>query len=133
MDRRLYQRIRIDAESVFILDNKDISPREFPGIVEDISESGVKIVTSKDESSHILNYLSSGKNLHFNVVDNYKLFGKETDAIISGLVTIVRKESDGDFVILGCKYSPVTKEIEKYVSDKKLSLFVNKMKEAALA
>lgn len=57
----LYQRIRIDAESVFILDNKDISPREFPGIVEDISESGVKIVTSKDESSHILNYLSSGK------------------------------------------------------------------------
>lgn len=99
MDRRLYQRIRIDAESVFILNNKEISPREFPGIVEDISETGIKIVTRKDEASHILNYLSTGENLHFNVIDDYKLFGNEVNAIISGLVTIVRNEADDDFVI----------------------------------
>lgn len=127
MDRRLYQRITVNAEGVFILDNTNVSPREFPGIVEDISEGGMKITMTREESNHILPYLSTGKNLHFHASDDFKLFGMDKEAIISGQVEILRQENVDDFVILGCKFKRKTSELMKYISDRKISLFMNNL------
>lgn len=125
MDRRLYQRINIDAEGVFILDNETVSPREFSGIIENISEGGIKITFNKDAAATLLPYISKGEHLHFSAADDYSLFNREISAIISGKVEIIRKDIEDDLVSLGCKFKQYTNELSEYVSNKKLSSYMN--------
>ena len=125
MDRRLYRRITINAEGVFILDNNEISHREFPGVIEDISEGGIKIKMVKDEADHILPHLKTGSYLHFLATDDYTLFGNVNSAIISGQVEVLRQDTINNLITLGCKFKKYTSELLDYVSDRKLSIYVD--------
>ena len=80
---------------------------------------------TRNESNHILPYLNNGDRLHFHASDDFYLFGKSKQAIFSGQVEILRLENVEDVIILGCKFKKKTSELVKYVSDRKLSLFMN--------
>lgn len=128
MNRRDYQRILINTEGVFIVQNKEISPREFLGTIEDISESGIKIVTNKADSASTISQLESGDALFFQSVDSFDLLGTETDTVFSGTATITRIEDHPDSFHIGCKFKKPNNDLEKYVSNRKLSLFIDSLK-----
>lgn len=131
MDRRTYQRIKVDVESIFIVDNTSVSPREFEGIIEDISESGMKILIKAQDTLHLLPYIEKGQHLHFSAADDFHLFGQERSSIFSGMVEIIRREAlENDLFLLGCKFKRYSNELQKYVSDRKLSLYMNGLKSA---
>ena len=128
MDRRYYQRTKIDLESVFLLSDKDIFPREFNGVIEDISESGVKIVIDPLTSDVLTSCINVNDSLHFNCLDEYSLFGKDHSAVLDGEIKVIRKDATEKNTVLGYIFNPSTKNISNYVKDMKTSAFISNLR-----
>lgn len=129
MERREYQRINISAEGAFVFLNTDSTYRECQGLIEDISENGIKILLSNSLSDKSLPSISDDASLHFQAVDNYDLYGNKKTALIMGKAKVVRQELQDDFIVLGCRVSEYTSELVNYnyVSERKLSHYINSL------
>lgn len=124
MERRGCPRIKISADGVFYLGDKQIHVREFTGIVDDISESGLKIRLTEPVSEELLQNLSIGKEVRFQIVDEFELMGELKDDIISGAATIMRTEQSDSKYCIGCKFNAPSAELLYYVTDRKTYSFL---------
>lgn len=123
MDRRYYQRTKLNIDGLFFLTERETFPREFNGTIDDISESGIKIVLDPLTPKQITDFIAVNDRLQFNSYDEYQLFGQNKDIVLSGEVIVVRKDIVNDKTVLGCKLSPLTDDLSKYISDKKICSF----------
>lgn len=123
MDRRYYQRTKLNIDGLFFLTERETFPREFNGTIDDISESGIKIVLDPLTPKQITDSIDVNDRLQFNSYDEYQLFGQNKDVVLSGEVIVVRKDIVNDKTVLGCKLSPLTDDLSKYISDKKICSF----------
>lgn len=123
MDRRYYQRTKLNIDGLFFLTERETFPREFNGTIDDISESGIKIVLDPLTPKQITDFIAVNDRLQFNSYDEYQLFGQNKDVVLSGEVIVVRKDIVNDKTVLGCKLSPLTDDLSKYISDKKICSF----------
>lgn len=124
-DRRYYQRTKINIETILLLSDKNVFPREFDGKLEDISLGGVKIVIDPVSYSNLTEPIFINDDIHFTSYDEYHLFDKDLSAIVRGEAKVVRIDDSGENVILGCMFRHLSPELEKYVTDKETCSFVD--------
>lgn len=124
MEKRKYQRVKVDVNGIFVLSEKNITFREFTGSIEDISEGGIKIVIENMAPSVPTDSVEIGDTLHFTGTDEYKYLGKDKVSLVEGDAVVVRKEYEGNKIILGCAFQSLTNELAEYVKDKKASSFL---------
>lgn len=123
MDRRYYQRTKLNIDGLFFLTERETFPREFNGTIDDISESGIKVVLDPLTPNQITDFIAVNDRIQFNSYDEYELFGQSKNVVLSGEVIVVRKDIMNDKIVLGCKLSPLTDDLSKYISDKKVCSF----------
>lgn len=123
MDRRYYQRTKLNIDGLFFLTERETFPREFNGTIDDISESGIKVILDPLTPRQITDFIAVNDRIQFNSYDEYQLFGQNKDVVLSGEVIVVRKDIVNDKTVLGCKLSPLTDDLSKYISDKKICSF----------
>ena len=128
MDRRYYGRVRIRVEGNFIVAENIPENREFSGLIENISEGGILIRTSKDECGHIADRLKVGMKISFQAYDEYELMGSHMMDIFSGEVAVLRVEEADDDFLLGCRFTQLNPKLEKYIQNKKLVLYTKSMR-----
>lgn len=127
MERRAYERIKVEARGTFFIINDDACVAEFVGNIVDISEAGIKVMVEPDKYEEALEMVSEGSQISFQAVDNFVLYGSDITELFSGKVFVVRKEADRNGIFLGCKIRPLTQTLQKYIDDKKISVFIEKM------
>ena len=123
MERRYYQRIKLNIDGLLFLVEHETFPREFNGTLEDISEGGIKVVLDPLTPKQITDSIAVNDRIQFNSYDEYELFGNSKNVILSGEVIVVRKDTSNGKIILGCKLSPLTDDLSKYISEKKVCSF----------
>lgn len=128
MDRRYYGRVRIRVEGNFIVAENIPENREFSGLIENISEGGILIRTSRDECGHIADRLKVGMKISFQAYDEYELMGSHMMDIFSGEVAVLRVEEADDDFLLGCRFTQLNPKLEKYIQNKKLVLYTKSMR-----
>lgn len=124
MEKREYQRITISAEGIFHLDSIASIDREFFGTIEDISEGGLKLVIHKADNPNIQTKLKAGDSFHFQLIDEFDLFGNLVEEIISGTAIVKRIIDTGDSLIFGCAFKPSSDEIRDYVLNRRTSIYM---------
>ena len=126
MEKREYQRVIHNVDAIFVLQAEEDCPKEFEGTITDISEGGFQVLA--DTSFEAVDYVSEGDTVHFSIPDDYQLFGEDISKIVTGKVTIIRKIVKDGKVILGCKYIKCDDDIDKYVLDRKMLLYMKHFK-----
>lgn len=125
MDRREYKRECIELESVFIRkDAENPNERELFGCIYDISEVGMKIIVSEEKNKKIANEILAGDVICFQTVDVYKLYYKEWTEVISGEVTVLRKDSREEGIVLGCKFIRISDSLKHYIDNKRVASYI---------
>lgn len=130
MDRREYARLYLNVESVFILQNNNLSRREFEGVLADISEGGFRIVADYSLYSDILDNANIDDIIYFSIPDEYELLGKEVAEIVTGQARILRKQIEDNQMVLGCEFVGRDHDLERYVRNRKTSAFMNGISES---
>lgn len=125
MERRYYQRIKLNIDGLLFLVEHETFPREFNGTLEDISECGIKVVLDPLTPKQITDSIAVNDRIQFNSYDEYELFGNSKKVVLSGKVIVVRKDTSNGKIVLGCKLSPLTDDLSKYISEKKSAHFAN--------
>lgn len=127
MDRRTYERVKAEAKGTFIIRQGGKYIAEFVAGIEDISEAGIKVIVNAEEYDHVQELIGAGSQLSFQAVDNYNLYGNDVTKIFNGTVSVVRKELNGQSLLLGCKIRPLTRELQEYIEERKVSVFIERM------
>lgn len=127
MDKRIFSRLRIGIEGVFIFQKDDVPPGDFAGHVIDISEGGFKISIDYKQCAESLDNVGEGDVIQYSIADEYTLFGEEKLDIVSGKAKILRKTFENDNVVLGCKFIDRNNELEEYVLNRRTSVYMNNM------
>lgn len=127
MDRRYYQRTLIEVEGCFIITNEASNDREFTGIIKDISEGGIKVFVDKDKCDSPVQKALRGTVLSFQFYDEYGLFQEIRQEVITGYAEVLRVENSEAGITLGCKLVGINKNLEDYITNKKLSIFFMNM------
>lgn len=123
MERRDYSRFNIGVPSVFVIEDKEVYPRDFEGTIIEISESGCGIMVSDGYEKTIAN-LHPDEMVHFNIPDDFNLLGQDVSVLVSGRIKIIRKTLEEGKTVLGCKFVGVNKKLEEYISDKRMLLYM---------
>lgn len=126
MERRYYRRISVDASGTLILKNGISS--EVVGKISDISESGFKVIIDVAKYENVIMQINEGDEFDFQALEKFDLYGKENSSIFNGKAEIVRKMLVNSTLVLGCKMVGLTPSTEKYISDKRLSNYINGIK-----
>lgn len=124
MERRFYERARIGVMSNFIIQDNPSGYREFNGIIENISEGGVLIRADISQFGHVIDTIKEGTEVVFQTYDEYELLGQPKADVVSGEVIVLRVDEDEDGKLLGCKFKRLTNDLNEYVQNKKLSIYV---------
>lgn len=66
--------------------------------------------------------------ISFQAYDEYELMGNHMLDIFSGEVVVLRVEETEDDFLLGCRFTRLSPELEKYIQNKKLVLFTKCMR-----
>ena len=127
-ERRLHQRIFSQLQANFYVESDNNDPNEFGGIIENFSENGIKIVISEPDDFKVVNEIVVGDKVTFQAVDEYELYGKTHMDIFKGHASIVRIEKNEEGIVLGCEVNSASRDFEKYVSNKRISLYLSTMR-----
>lgn len=127
MERRVYQRATIGIDTLFVLESDTLSDCEFIGQLENISEVGIQVNIVSSDFHNISENIHIGDSLSFQSIDRFELYGKLCTAVFNGNAVIVRKSIEEGVITLGCKIKRLTPDLEKYITDKKLSIFLHNM------
>lgn len=124
MDQRRYERINIHIEGTFYV---EVAGRqvEFTGILKDISEGGVGIQITNGLSKDVLENIEVGTKMMFQSYDEYELLGEKHYDVISSDIVVVRKMTVDDNIIIGCTLLSLGYELDEYIKNRKLSLFMD--------
>lgn len=129
MDRRYYGRTHIGVISNFIIKDNPLGLREFNGVIENMSEGGILIRVDMDCFGAAVDSITEGMIIYFQTYDEYELFGQHKEDIITGEVEVIRVEQGEDVKLFGCKMKKLSPELNQYITNKKMSVFMKSMKE----
>lgn len=124
MERRFFKRTTISILGTFIVMNTEDFQCEFEGILEDISEGGIKFVINAATSVASTDLIKVGDTVKFTAYDEYNLFGEMQEAILYGTATVLRKTVSENNVILGCSIIALSDELEEYILNKQTSIYM---------
>jgi len=127
MERRGCPRIKIFADGIFYLQNDEAPAFEFTGVVEDISESGLKVVLDNVDVNEVLPIFSSDSQISFQIIDEFELLGEIKDEVIRGSASVIRICSFPNKISLGCKFTQINKELLEYVTNRQTLSYINVM------
>ena len=129
IERREYERIKVDAKGTFIIKQNEKYIREFVGDIVDISEVGIKICVNAELYEEIISLINIGNQLTFQGLDKFKLYGSDVTRYFAGRLDIVRMEEKDGTLIIGCSFkrTGVNDNLLKYIDDRKVSVFVERM------
>ena len=129
MDRRFYESVKTTAMGAFVIKNNGIYAMEFTGAIEDISECGMKIRVENGDYEQILKVLKDDSRISFQAFDDFNLFGNDVSSIFGGDVEVVRNEVIDGKLFIGCKIRQLSDSLRKYIDEKKMSVFIGRMRE----
>lgn len=124
VERRFYQRALIGLVGNFIIENKEPGSREFNGIIEDISECGIRICVEDDRFSNVTNNIQVGDTILFQSYDAYVLYDERHTDVFSGEAEVVRVETISGKLVIGCKIDKLSDALAEYIKNKKLAIFI---------
>lgn len=122
-DRRYYQRARLQADSSFFIKNNESGLREFEGVIEDISEGGIRFFVAKESITASVSTIKVGSIICFQSYDEYELYNETKGDVFTGEVEVIRIESSAEGLAVGCKLVKSNAELEEYIKNKKVSIF----------
>ena len=128
MERREYQRIKINAASQFYSKKSEQFTVEFAGTIEDISESGIRIVVDDPMYFDVMNGLEQGTEIVFQAVDSYSYSYTDRVDVFEGRVAVVHIGIRNGAYILGCRITVSNGNLQEYIKNRKVSLFLKSNK-----
>jgi len=123
MDRRYYSRTKIKIESIFFINDGPILT-DFTGVIEDISEGGIRIFVDKERYKESVGTIAVGTNIFFQAYDEYLLYDEKKQEVFSGEVEVIRIEESEDGVHYGCRLLRLSDELAEYINNKKVSEYM---------
>ena len=123
MERRCYDRIRIDSECMFLIKSANDDSKEFSGQIVDICEGGIRLDVSFDCSSDTLSGLELGDSVFFQAYDEYMLNNEPRMDVFDGEAKIVRINRTENSTTMGCSISKSTDAFDTYLKNKRISLY----------
>lgn len=127
MDRREYERIRVNAKGTFIVKKEDNLVNEFVAKIVDVSEKGIRIEVDSEESKNKALQITDENSIVFQAMEEFELYREKTFEYFHGEVEVVHMEEDGNSIFLGCKLAYLPDSLKKYISDRKVSIFISQM------
>lgn len=126
VERRNYRRVVVSLDSCFIIKDNEPGYREFNGVIEDLSECGIKIRVEDQRFAKIAGELSIGDKITFQSIDEFEMFNEMHTEVFSGEAEIVRIDSTSNELVIGCKVFSSSNEFNEYVKNKKMALYMSK-------
>ena len=126
MEKRMYQREKLNIDGLFYIQGAESGKREFSGTIINISECGIAVRVYDERYIPIADEVPIGTEVRFLFVDEYELFKEMRTAHVEGTAKIIRKDKEQDSVIVGCEIRGRREAVEKYVADRKLISFYKK-------
>lgn len=127
MDRREYERIRVNAKGTFIVKKEEQLINEFIAKIVDVSEKGIRIEVEDEESKSKALKIANDNIVMFQAMEEFELFKENTFEYFHGEVEIVHIEQDGNSIFLGCRLAYTPDSLKKYIEDRKVSIFISQM------
>lgn len=124
LDRRNYSRTRLRIESTFFIDGNKLGLRDFTGVIEDISEGGIRFIVDEAHRKDAVDTIKKGTTIKFQAYDEYMLYNQMRDEVFSGEVEVIRIEEFEDGTHFGCKIIKLTDALEAYINNKKISEYI---------
>lgn len=128
MDRREYERIRVNAKGTFIVKKDDHLVNEFTARIVDISEKGIRIEVEDEDSKNKALQITDENSVMFQAMEEFELYNGNTNEFFHGEVEVVHMKEDGDSIFLGCKLAYMPDSLKRYISDRKVSIFISHIK-----
>lgn len=126
MEKRWYQREKLNIDGVFFIQGAKIGKIEFVGMIKDISEGGLAIRVKDEQYIDIADEAEIGTTIRYFFIDEYEVFGEQKNPQLVGDVTVVRKSKEHGELILGCTINYLSSDLESYISDRKVLAFFDK-------
>lgn len=124
MDRRYYQRTKVDKEGIFFIKTNNPGKRDFIGTIVDISEGGIRIHISEEQYEESVSTIEVGSVISFQAYDEYQLYNELKQEVFMGEVEVLRIQKEKNGIFIGCKMLQLKPDLEKYISNKKLAVFI---------
>ena len=124
LNRRYYSRTKIRIESTFFIDGNKAGLRDFTGVIEDMSEGGIRFIVDEEHRKESVGTIKNGTIIKFQAYDEYMLYNQMRDEVFSGEVEVIRIEEYEDGTHFGCKITKLTDALEKYINNKKISEYM---------
>lgn len=124
MDRREYERVNVDARGTFIVKKDNQFVTEFTAKIVDVSEKGIRVEIVNDSDKDMASLITEDSTVSFQAMENFKLYHKETSEFFTGDVQVVYKVINEDSLILGCRLPRLNDSMKNYISDRKISIFI---------
>ncbi len=124
-DRRSSERIRIDAVSQFLIKNEDSYGGDFEGIINNISDTGLGVIITKEKYFPRVKSLKVDDPIFFQALDEYTLFNKPTSDIFQGKIKIVRIEETDEGYYIGCSIESANQDLQQFISRRKMAFFID--------
>lgn len=124
MEKRLYQREKVNLNGLFYIVGAAFGQNEFSGTVINISECGIAVRISDARYMSLVDESPIGTDIKFLFIDEYELFHEKKKVFVEGHARIVRKEPGTQSLIIGCEVYGRREALEQYVADRKLIPFV---------
>lgn len=125
MEKRFYQRLNVNIAGNFIVNESVPETNEFDGVIQDISEDGIRFSVMEVAFKKILREIAVGSNIVFQALDEYNLFGEKRTDVFSGSAEVKRVRKEGNSYEIGCIIVKTSKEYDEYIKYKKMANFVN--------
>ena len=126
-NRRKYPRMEVNACGAFSIMTTQKGFDAFVGRISDVSEKGIKVEAASKEYEKYLENLSEGMFLNFQATDQCEVDGITTMRVFDGQAEIVRKCTEGENTVLGCRIDTGSESFEKYVTERKMSILISKV------
>ena len=126
VEKRLYQRVIGGINGNFIIRNKKLGCIEFTGVIDDLSENGIRISITDSNWFENVKKIETGDKLLFQALDEYKLHDEVRVDIFSAETEVIRLDDNGDSIVIGCKIYESSREFDEYIKNRKMALFIER-------
>lgn len=123
MDRREYHRFRGSLECNIYFKNRDIDYKEFSGLIEDISEVGLRIKIDTKDNVDFVNNITVGDSIMFQSAEEKQIHNEEKITVLIGEARVLRIEEEKEFIKIGCAIVSVIPEYYKYIRYREMQIF----------
>lgn len=122
MDRREHQRIVVGLECNFYFKNRDTDSKEFCGVIEDISEAGLRLRICEKSNSDFVKKANVGDYILFQSADEYTRANRPQIDVLIGEAKITRIENKNEHVLIGCSIVDKIKGYDDFINRKYIEL-----------